>query len=108
MKEINLPWVQEQIPGVCFSITDELRKEIPLMSAAYITRYLQKQFSIGNEFYGFSLADLQNLFHRDSHSCWYRKPFIGTRKPGNEGKENENSPLRPVQSENGAGTWRGL
>ena len=87
MKEINLPWVQEQIPGVCFSITDELRKEIPLMSAAYITKYLQKQFSVRNELYGFSLADLQNLFQRDSHSCWHRKPFLGTRKPGKEDEE---------------------
>ncbi len=96
IREMELEWILEQIPGLCFRIAEEIRREVLLMSAGHITRYLRDVLADGGGLCGYSYEELKRLFQRDSHVCWYRgasrkksKRKLKGRTDGGEDREQE-------------------
>lgn len=73
MGEVEAVWISGQIPEACSGIVEKIKEEVPLMSAAHIVKYLQRVFSNCESLYGYTCAELEELFQRDSHECWYGK-----------------------------------
>jgi len=89
--ELLLPQMICEIPAQCFAITARLKKEVPLMSAVHIARYLmlEEDRLAGN--FGLNLEELRELFARDDHTFWNYREASDKRSRQNSEKEQKSS-----------------
>ncbi|MCD8022562.1 MAG: hypothetical protein LUF30_06190, partial [Lachnospiraceae bacterium] len=90
MGELRLKRMDREISPRCYVITEHLKKEVPLMSAPHIARYLMMEEARLEKLFGMNLQEMREVFARDDHSCWrYR-----TKKRTEENKEKQEGQTR--------------
>ncbi|MCD8018522.1 MAG: VWA-like domain-containing protein [Clostridiales bacterium] len=94
--EMQIAQFQQEVPGVCFAIIQQLKKEVTLMSAHKIMQYLiSKEFEL-KKIYGMDIEEMAEFFRRDEHTCWYSF--------GRTEKKNNRNTMSDVSSNEGTQT----
>ncbi|MCD8074502.1 MAG: VWA-like domain-containing protein [Lachnospiraceae bacterium] len=91
IEELLLPQMIREIPAQCFAIAARLKKEVPLMSAVHIARYLMLKEDRLEKNFGLNLEELRELFARDDHTFWNYREASDKRPRQNSEKEQTSS-----------------
>ncbi|MCD7746208.1 MAG: VWA-like domain-containing protein [Lachnospiraceae bacterium] len=89
--ELLLTQITCEIPAQCFTVIARLKKEVPMMSAPHIARYLMMEEEKLEETLGLNLEEIGKLFVRDDHAFWNYRKNSGTKPRQNPETEQKSS-----------------